>query len=83
MTTENMNILSEQGMGKLISLLNPEADPHLVIKVVKEYATQQNKDMLELLRECKSHLEWIGYGDSYERECSEDLRNELNELNLD
>lgn len=31
------------------------------------------KKLAELLTEAKGHLDWIGWGDSYERECSGDL----------
>jgi hypothetical protein len=32
-----------------------------------------------LLKEAYNHLDYCGWGDSWERECSEDLRKELDE----
>jgi hypothetical protein len=33
----------------------------------------------QLLKEAYNHLEFCGWGDSFERECSEQLRKELDE----
>jgi hypothetical protein len=35
----------------------------------------------ELILELESHLDYTGWGDSWERECSEDLRRKLREFN--
>lgn len=53
MKTEDLNKLSSERMGKLITLLKPDAPVDLVIDVVKEYSNIQNKELIEALE--KSH----------------------------
>lgn len=36
---------------------------------------------LEMINKLEEHLDFIGWGDHYERECSEDLRKELEKFN--
>jgi hypothetical protein len=36
-------------------------------------ATRTAVEDLKLLDECIAHLDWTGFGDSYERECAKDL----------
>jgi hypothetical protein len=43
MTTEDINKLSAQGMGKLITLIRPDAPVDLVIDVVREYSQRDNR----------------------------------------
>ena len=47
----------------------------------KQYEAFQ--DALKLIQELEKHLDWIGWGDSYERECAfqkGDIRDQLNEF---
>ena len=37
-------------------------------------------DLLNLFEEMKDHLDHCGYGDSYERECSEDLQRDVDTM---
>lgn len=38
-------------------------------------------ESLEMVRRLEEHLDYTGWGDSYERECSEQLRKELKDFN--
>jgi hypothetical protein len=49
-------------------------------KCMEDFKNKEElKKVKELLREAYDHLNFCNYGDSYEKECSLDLRNELNE----
>lgn len=41
--------------------------------------SEKIKEMKRLLRAAYDHLNYCGWGDSWERECSEELRHDLDE----
>jgi hypothetical protein len=40
----------------------------------------QITELKRVIEQLLEHLEWIGWGDSWERECSEDIRDEIEAL---
>jgi len=48
---------------------------------VSDTATPTLTEALELIDALEEHLDWCGWGDKWERECSEPLRNKLGNFN--
>jgi hypothetical protein len=58
-----------------------EREEMAVKEAFKQYEAFQ--EALKLIQELEKHLYWIGWGDSYERECAYqkgDVRDQLNEF---
>ena len=53
--------------------------PELLCKAMDAYELQPR--LIYMIGKLEEHLEYTGWGDSWERECAEELRKELWELN--
>jgi hypothetical protein len=61
------------------AFLNPATRPLQKINLMED-KDEKIKELTEALKSAVDHLEWIGYGDAYERSCAHDsnLPNRLN-----
>lgn len=66
-------------MSKLIETPYGRKTPELLCKAMDAYELQPK--LIEMMERLEEHLDYCGWGDSWERECSEKLREDLANLN--